>query len=122
MAVKDLRKLPIFVKGSQDGGWMLAVKYVGNGVSYHEANDRWLSRQREDVVYVFVQFMQVPIGSAPRVYVAKPPEIAEHLKAQCNGRGHGALAEDNQKYNPKSKHSNKIPETWAFTSHRIDNM
>lgn len=31
---------------------MLAVKYVGNGVDYHEAIDKWLSKQREDVVYV----------------------------------------------------------------------
>jgi hypothetical protein len=52
MAVKHMRKLPISVKGSQDGGWMLAVKYVGNGVDYHEAIDKWLSKQREDVVYV----------------------------------------------------------------------
>ncbi|MBX9637461.1 MAG: hypothetical protein K2Q45_07930 [Nitrosomonas sp.] len=28
MAVKDERKLPVSVKGSQDGDWMLAVRFV----------------------------------------------------------------------------------------------
>src|SRR6185295_3386336 len=62
MAVKGRRILPVSVKGSQDGGWMLAVRYVGNGVSYHAAIDKWLSVQREDVLYAFVQFIHVPLG------------------------------------------------------------
>lgn len=39
MAVKDERILPISVQGSQDGGWMLAVRYVKPGVNYHDAID-----------------------------------------------------------------------------------
>lgn len=37
VAVKDKRIRPVSVKGSQDGGWMLAVRYVKPGVNYHQA-------------------------------------------------------------------------------------
>jgi hypothetical protein len=43
---------------------------------------------------VFVQFLNVPLGDAPRLYVARPPEIATHMKTECDGRGHGALLEN----------------------------
>lgn len=56
MAVKDERILPISVKGSQDGGWMLAVRYVKPGVNYHKAIDQWLAAQRTDIVYALVGF------------------------------------------------------------------
>jgi hypothetical protein len=66
MAVKgEQRKLPISVKGSQDGGWMLAVGYKKPGVTYLAAIDQWLSVQRHDVVYAFVGFLNVPLGQAP---------------------------------------------------------
>ena len=93
VAEKNKRFLPISVKGSQDGGWMLAVRYVEPGVNYAQAIDKWLAAQRKDVVYVFVQFINVPFGEAPRVHVARPKEIAAHMKTQCNGRGHGSLQE-----------------------------
>lgn len=120
VAVKGPRMLPISVKGSQDGGWMLAVRYVREGVGYREAIDEWLSAQRQDVVFVFVQFIHVPLGAAPRVYVARPPEIAEHMKSQCNGRGHGSLQEDYRRDHPRSQYDHRIPSEWLFSSNRID--
>jgi hypothetical protein len=65
VAVKDTRFLPISVKGSQDGGWMLAVRFVKPGVNYRAAIDQWLSIQRKDVIYLFVQFFNVPLGQTP---------------------------------------------------------
>ena len=50
MANKEKRFLPISVKGSQDGGWMLAVRYKEKDSSYHDAIDAWLASQRDDVV------------------------------------------------------------------------
>jgi len=47
--------LPVSVKGSQDGGWMLAVKYKKTGISYQDSIDRWLAKQHEDIVFVLVQ-------------------------------------------------------------------
>ncbi len=119
VAVKDKRIFRISVKGSQDGGWMLAVRYVKPGVNYHAAIDKWLSLQR-DVVYIFVQFRDVAVGQAPRVYVARPAEIAAQLKIQCSGRGHGSLQEDTPRHFPGSKYKDQIPTAWHYSSERID--
>lgn len=122
MAVKEYRKLPVSVKGSQDGGWMLAVRFVKPGVNYHQAIDQWLSIQREDIVYVLVQFLSVPFGLAPRVYIASAKEIADHMKSQCNGRGHGSLQEDYLRDHPKSKYMHRIPDHWQFTQMRLEQI
>jgi Holliday junction resolvase-like predicted endonuclease len=122
VAVKDKRFLLVSVKGSQDGGWMLASRYVKEGVKYHQAIDQWLTTQRDDIVFVLVQFQNVKIGQAPRVYVARPPEIAEQLRAHRDGKGHGALQEDWQRNHPKSAYSDKVPAAWAFTRERIDSI
>jgi hypothetical protein len=123
MAVKgEERKLPISVKGSQDGGWMLAVRYVKPGVNYRVAIDKWLSAQRNDVIYMFVGFLHVPLGEAPRVYVARPPEIATQLKLQCSGRGHGSLQEDTPTFSPRSKYKDKVPAEWCYSTKRIDSI
>ena len=65
VAVKDKRILLVSVKGSQDGGWMLASRYVKEGVNYHQAIDQWLTSQRDDIVFILVQFQGVSIGQAP---------------------------------------------------------
>ena len=122
IAVKDKRMLPISVKGSQDGGWMLAVRYKEKGVTYHEAIDRWLAAQRDDVIFFFVQFSAVSVGGVPRVYVARPVVIAEQLKSQRNGEGYGALQEDRLRHSPKSSFSERLPEVWNFSAHRIDEI
>jgi hypothetical protein len=114
--------LPISVKGSQDGGWMLAVKYVKPGVNYIEAANAWLASQRRDVVFVFVQFLDVSLGEAPRCYVARPNDISDHLKTQRNGNGHGALHENYNLRRPKSKYDHRIPDTWHFSEVRIDSI
>jgi len=40
VANKDKRFLPISVKGSQDGGWMLSVRYKKENLSYHSNSRR----------------------------------------------------------------------------------
>lgn len=122
VAVKGKRFLPVSVKGSQDGGWMLSVRFKEKGISYHEAIDRWLRVQRDDVVFVFVQFISVLLGAAPRVYVARPPEVAVHLKTQRHGAGYGSLQEDFRRDHPSSKYDHKIPSNWLFTQNRIDSI
>ncbi|MBS0432782.1 MAG: hypothetical protein JSS21_10325 [Proteobacteria bacterium] len=122
VAVKGQRFLLVSVKGSQDGGWMLATRYVKEGVGYHQATDQWLTAQREDIVFVFVQFQGVSIEQAPRVYVARPPEIAEQLRAHRDGKGHGALQEDWQRNHPNSAYADRIPNPWIFTRERIDSI
>lgn len=123
MAVKgEDRKLPISVKGSQDGGWMLAVRYLKPGVDYLAAIDEWLSVQRNDLIYMFVGFLRVTLGEAPRVYAARPLEIAAHLKLQSSGKGRAVLREDTPTFYPTSKHKDKIPDEWRYSTDRIDTI
>jgi Holliday junction resolvase-like predicted endonuclease len=122
VAVKDKRMLLISVKGSQDGGWMLAVRYKEKGVTYHEAIDRWLAAQRDDVVFVFVQFADVQVGCAPRAYIARPAAIAEQLKSQRNGEGYGSLHEDRLRRSPGSSFSELLPKTWHFSISQINEI
>ena len=65
---------------------MLAVSYKRPGITYHEAIRQWLDAQRNDLVYALVGFLNVPLGQAPRVYIARPPQIATQLSAQCSGQ------------------------------------
>jgi hypothetical protein len=117
MAVKDQRMLPVSVKGSQDGGWMLAVRYKAVGVNYHQAIDAWLAAQRNDAIFLLVQFFGVPLGQSPRAYVVRPPAIAAHMKTQCDGRGHGALHENSS---ARSRYTHRIPIDWLFSVERIN--
>jgi len=114
--------LPISVKGSQDGGWMLAVKYKQQGSTYHDAIDRWLAAQRPDVIFMFIQFFGVSVGELPRSYIARPPEIAAHMKTQCHGRGHGSLQEDYRQNRPASIYDHKIPSSWQFSQQRLEEI
>jgi Holliday junction resolvase-like predicted endonuclease len=122
VANKGSAFLPISVKGSQDGGWMLAVKYKEDGATYHDAIDRWLASQRNDVIFLFVQFFGVAIGELPRAYIARPPEIAAHMKTQCHGRGHGSLQEDYRRKRPGSKYDHKVPNEWLFSQKRLEEI
>ena len=122
VAVKGTRIILVSVKGSQDGGWMLAVKHVGNGVLYHAAIDVWEQSQRKDLVFMMVQYMHASLTQAPPVYVARAAAIAAHMKTQCDGRGHGSLQEDYRRDHPKSKYSHKIPAAWLFTQALIDTL
>ncbi len=122
LANKERRFLPISVKGSQDGGWMLAVRYIRGGLDYHKAIDAWFAAQRDYVIFMFVQFMHVPVGTSPRVYIAKPSAIAAHLKTQFDGRGNGALQEDYKRDHPNSRYDHKIPQEWAFSRERMDGI
>ena len=110
---------PVSVKGSQDGGWMLAVRHKKKGGSYHEAINLWRNAQRKDVLFVFVQFLGVSVSDAPRAYVAGPEEIAIQLKAQRDGLGYGSLQEDYRRDHPRSKYSHRIPEAWLFSEERL---
>jgi Holliday junction resolvase-like predicted endonuclease len=120
VAVREKRILLVSVKGSQDGGWMIASRYVRDGVMYQEAITKWLETQRDDLVFFLVQFQNVELGQAPRVYIARPIEIAESLRSHRNGQGHGALQENWQRNHPRSQYPDKIPELWIFTQERID--
>lgn len=122
VAVKEQRILLLSIKGSQDGGWPLAVSFKNSSRTYHQAIDAWCSKQRDDVIFILVQFLDIPLGVAPRVYVTRPPAIAAYMKTQCCGKGHGSLSEDWLRDHPKAKRSDILPPEWVFTRERIDSV
>ncbi|OAM89689.1 hypothetical protein AW736_11955 [Termitidicoccus mucosus] len=122
VAEKPGRILLVSVKGSQDGGWPLAVARKKKEVTYHQAIDEWKATQRKDIVFIFVQFLGIPLTSAPRVYVARPDDVATYMKSQCNGRGHCSLAENYRRDHPKSHYTQQIPKDWNFSQVRIDTI
>lgn len=119
IAVSSTARSLVSVKGSQGGGWMLAVKYKNSENSYHEAIDSWLENQIKHVVYLFVQFLDVPLGGAPRAYIAHPEEIARQLKLQRGHQGYGTLREDLSSSKPKSQWKDKLPVEWEVSLSRI---
>jgi hypothetical protein len=120
VALKGERTIRISVKGSQDGGWMLAVGYKNAENTYQAAIESWEAAQPHDAIFMFVGFIAVGTGEAPRTYIAGLSEVAAHLKQQYMGRGHTALDENNPSYYPRSKYKDKLPETWRYSTERID--
>lgn len=112
--------LKVSVKGSQDGGWGLTQSHMKDG-DYHRAIEVWLERHGEDTVLCFVQFKSASLAEMPRVYLARPVEVAQRLKLAAKGRGDTIL---------KEKHTwtarayaagtvEEIPPSWNFSPERI---
>lgn len=123
IAVKVARTLRISVKGSQDGAWGLTQNYLANA-DYHRAADIWLTKQKENIVFMLLQFKDISLGQSPRAYLATPKEIAEQLKASSKGRGDTMLHE-NHTWTKRSHAygtTDKIPDEWVFSVERLDEM
>jgi hypothetical protein len=117
VAVNSAGILKISVKGSSDGGWMLAQKV--KDLTYHECIERWREKHGDGLVFAFVQYLGIPFGTAPRAYLATTAEVATRLKSQHNGKGCMYLIEDYQRDHPRSQYKDVIPEAWTFTRERL---
>ncbi len=51
-----------------------------------------------------------------------PREIADYMKTQCNGRGHGSLQEDFKRDHPRSQYNHKVPSGWMFSEKRLEEI
>lgn len=122
IAVKGRARVPISVKGSQTGAWALAQKYYKKGGTYHGAIDSWLAAQPEDLVFVLVQFSRTTLADAPRAYIAKPDEIANELRQHREGAGGCVLQEDIRQHRGRTRYVDAVPERWAFTQVRVDEI
>jgi len=122
IAAKGERILKLQVKGSQDGGWGLFQNYKRH-TDYHGAVDAWLAVQIPEVVYFFVQFQGVPVGTVPRCYIATPSEILTHMRTTRRGHGYTSLRE-NYSYSKGlgAGHTDIIPVSWTVTETRIDEI
>lgn len=113
----------VSVKGSQDGAWGLTQSYLKNA-DYHGAIDTWLARHGAKTVFCLVQFKGVPFEALPRLYLARPPEIATRLKESAVGRGETILYEHHV-WTARAKGAGteeRLPVEWRFTLERLESM
>jgi hypothetical protein len=117
------RMLKVSVKGSQDGGWGLTQSHLKEA-NYQGAIDTWLKRHGSQTVFCFVQFYGVELLTMPRLYLARPSEVAERLRATSKGRGDSILYEDHT-WGPRAAGAGtveRIPASWLFTMERIEQL
>src|SRR6267154_1213474 len=93
VAAKSNRVLKVSVKGSQQGGWGLTQSYLVNA-DYFGAADAWLKKQSGVDIFILVEFQKIKVGGCPKVWVARPKEIAEYLKKCRGGKGMTTLFVD----------------------------
>lgn len=123
MVSKGKKMLKISVKGSQDGGWGLTQSHIKDA-KYHSAADEWFLKHKPGTIVSLVQFKGVLIDQMPRVYLATPLEIVNHLKRSANGRGETILYEYKE-WTAKAFGAgtiDAIPESWKFSEDRIKEL
>ncbi|WP_074574562.1 hypothetical protein [Polaromonas sp. JS666] len=123
VALDGERVLKVSVKGSRDGGWGLTQSYIANA-DYHSAADAWLKKHSSKTVFCLVQFKGTLITELPRMYLARPAEIAAWLKAAAAGRGDTILYERHE-WSERAKATgitDLIPGAWKFTELRLNDI
>jgi hypothetical protein len=71
-----------------------------------------------------VQFKDAKFDELPRVYLAKPEEIAERLRKASGGRGDTILYENHTR-GPRAAGAGtveRIPNDWRLSAGRVDAM
>ena len=112
--------MKVSVKGSQDGSWGLTQSLLRKA-NYHGAIAEWLNRHGALTVFCFVQFRDVAFSDLPRLYLARPGDVAARLKATANGRGDTILYEHHD-WSPRAHAAGsveRIPEGWRFCRQRL---
>jgi Holliday junction resolvase-like predicted endonuclease len=122
LVVSDGKRMrQVSVKGSQDGGWVLAASQKKSGQTYHQALDDWAAKHSDrNTFFCFVQFKGVAILGLPRVYLATVTEVVRYLKASCGGHGYTSLRERyNWKRGKAAGTSDTIPPAWRMSPERM---
>jgi Holliday junction resolvase-like predicted endonuclease len=111
----------ISVKGSKDGGWVLAAG-LKKGREYHQAIEAWVDKHKDkNVIYAFVQFKDVSLGDMPRIYLCTVREAANYLKSSRGTHGYTSLRERYVWASGIAKGATDlIPEAWRATQERVD--
>lgn len=114
------RVLKVSVKGSVTGSWGLTQSYLKQA-NYHAAVDAWLARHRPRTILCFVQFRGTAFSELPRLYLARPREVAKRLKETANGRGDTILFERKEwaRHAHAAGYIDEIPRRWVFTPERL---
>ena len=117
------RMAKVSVKGSQDGAWGLTQSFLKNA-DYHGAIGTWLKRHGAKTLFCLVQFKDVSVDGLPRMYLARPQEIADRLKESAAGRGDTILYEHHT-WNARARGAgtvDQVPDSWRFTGGRLDEL
>lgn len=120
IVVRREQMLKVSVKGSQDGSWGLTQSHLKRA-DYHQAIDIWHAKHHRKTIFCFVQFKHISLEGLPRVYVAKPSEVAEHLRRTARGRGDSILHEHHV-WGPRAHAkgtTDQIPDSWKFSRQRV---
>ncbi len=123
VAVDGDRMIKVSVKGSKDGSWGLTQSLLSNA-DYHAAADAWLLKHTRKTVFCFVQFKDVAVTDLPRMYLARPTEVAAWLKACAAGRGDTILHEEHA-WTPRAQATgtiDRIPAAWRFDQTRLEEI
>lgn len=121
----------VSVKGSQDGSWGLTQSYLKQAnetsstarANYIGAIDLWEARHDPALIYCFVQFKDKMLGEMPEVFVATSREVAAHLRASGGNLGDTILHRNKTwKSGQRAGHTDRIPESWRFTSDRLQEL
>ena len=123
VVIKNDKMMKISVKGSQDGSWGLTQSFLKDA-DYHKAIDDWLKKHGQKTIFALVQFQGVSLDEPPRLYLAKPVEIAARLKESAGGRGETILYENKVWGKRAVGHgtADKIPDHWKFSYERIESL
>ena len=123
IVAKDRRLLKVSVKGSQEGGWGLTQSFL-ESANYHGAIDKWLHRHDPETIFCFVEFKKVPLTELPRMYLARPCEVAQRLHETAKGRGDTILYEKHI-WGTRAIGAGtieQIPQEWLFSQSRIEQL
>jgi hypothetical protein len=123
IVAKGDRMLKISVKGSQDGSWGLTQSLLKNA-DYHGAIEQWLGRHGSRTIFCFVQFKNVSLHEMPRVYIARPCEVAQRMRETANGRGDTILYE-NHTWGARAAGAGtveRMPEVWRLSPERLNEL
>ena len=119
VAVKGRRMLKINVKGSENGDWPLLAGYRKDR-TWTQAVDAWRSAQASDLVLFFVSFHDADWQDMPAMYLARPREVARHLKEGRRGNVATCLhVERHFKKGVAKGCTDRIPASWAFSKSRL---
>jgi Holliday junction resolvase-like predicted endonuclease len=123
VAVDGDKMLKVSVKGSRDGAWGLTQSLLKDA-NYHGAVDTWLKKHTNKTVLCLVQFKDVALDQLPRMYLARPSEIAAWLKTAAGGRGDTIVYEQHvwSKRAQSVGTTDKIPDSWRFTEDRLRDL
>lgn len=118
MVSNDESTLQVSVKGSNNGGWILAAKEKGK--SWQDALDAWIAKNKS-FVFCLVQFHKVSAGAMPNMYLATGSEIGIELSHHWFGKEMSSSLYEN--YVPtKGKYKGEttsLPMEWRMNEQRI---